>query len=89
MRLKRKTRPTHAFSESNTSTGLSIWHISPVIDGEMMLGGGAPQPLCGRVWLGGWHIDAGLDDKATLKASFVNSDFVCRSCVTLWNERTQ
>lgn len=48
-----------AYSESVHAHALAPLHISPVDDRGLMLGGGAPAPLCSPLgWtLGGWHID--------------------------------
>lgn len=91
-RKKPPPKPIYAFSESVWASTTSPWHISPVVNGELKLGGGAPAPLCGLAWMNGWHIAPGLDpETGLLLTSWVDGgapQFVCLGCAARWYERS-
>jgi hypothetical protein len=93
VRLRKKQappKPIYAFSEHVTAGPHSLWHISPVVSGELKLGGGAPAPLCGRAWFNGWHLDAGLNEETgLLLTAWVNDQkIVCGGCAARWYEKS-
>jgi hypothetical protein len=83
-RQAKESKVRYAYSESATNPPMGRWHISPVLD-ELKLGGGAPYPICGRVWFGsGWHINRMLEgDPESFERLDAHGD-LCEKCAKMW-----